>query len=64
MGSRGSVIPHFLNLKKLNKPLTVTDTAMTRFSTLEEGIDFAIQTLKMMIGGEMLVLGQYHLIKF
>ena len=56
MGSRGSVIPHFLNLKKLNKPLTVTDTAMTRFSlTLEEGIDFAIQTLKMMIGGEMFV---------
>ncbi len=56
MGSRGSVIPHFLNLKKFNKPLTVTDTSMTRFSlTLEEGINFAIQTLKMMIGGEMFV---------
>lgn len=56
MGSRGSVIPYFLNLKKLNKPLTVTDSSMTRFSlTLEEGVGFAVQTLKMMIGGEMFV---------
>ena len=56
MGSRGSVIPHFINLNKLNKPLTVTDTTMTRFSlTLEEGINFAIKTLKMMTGGEMFV---------
>ena len=56
MGSRGSVIPHFLSLVKQNKPLTVTSDSMTRFSlTLKEGIEFAVQTLKMMIGGEMFV---------
>ena len=31
IGSRGSVIPYFENLIK-NKPLTVTDERMTRFS--------------------------------
>lgn len=56
MGSRGSVIPYFLDLDNQNKPLTVTDTDMTRFSlTLNEGINFAIKTFKMMIGGEMFV---------
>ena len=56
MGSRGSVIPFFLSLKNNNKMLTVTDKDMTRFSlTLSEGINFAIKTLKMMIGGELFV---------
>ena len=56
MGSRGSVLPFFLELKKQNKPLTITDRSMTRFSlTLEEGIDFAFLSLKMMVGGELFV---------
>ena len=31
MGSRGSVIPLFINLAKKGKPLTITDPNMTRF---------------------------------
>ena len=56
MGSRGSVLPFFLGLKKQNKPLTITDRSMTRFSlTLEEGVNFAFLSLKMMVGGELFV---------
>ena len=55
MGSRGSVIPAFLKMKK-NGLLTITDTNMTRFNiTLDEGVDFVISCLKLMIGGEIFV---------
>ncbi len=40
IGSRGSVIPHFINQAKLNKPITITDNRMTRFfMTLDDALD-------------------------
>lgn len=55
MGSRGSVIPFFLN-KKIEGTLPITDERMTRFNiTLEEGVDFVIKNLERMWGGELFV---------
>lgn len=55
MGSRGSVIPFFLNKKK-EGVLPVTDDRMTRFNiTLQEGVDFVITNLERMWGGELFV---------
>tara|TARA_B100001057_G_C22666809_1_gene878188 strand:- start:50 stop:1057 length:1008 start_codon:yes stop_codon:yes gene_type:complete len=56
MASRGSVIPHFLNLKNKNLTPMLTDPNMTRFSlTLDQSFNFALLSLKMMIGGELFV---------
>ncbi|MBI5807011.1 MAG: UDP-N-acetylglucosamine 4,6-dehydratase (inverting) [Ignavibacteriales bacterium] len=55
MGSRGSVIPFFLNKKK-EGILPITDERMTRFNiTLQEGVDFVLQNLSRMWGGELFV---------
>lgn len=55
LGSRGSVIPFFLDQKK-NKILPITDERMTRFSiTLDEGVDFVINSLEIMWGGETFI---------
>ena len=55
MGSRGSVIPLFLNQKK-NNFFTITDKRMTRFNiTLSEGVKFVLSCLKIMKGGEIFV---------
>jgi UDP-N-acetylglucosamine 4,6-dehydratase (inverting) len=55
LGSRGSVIPYFLE-RKHNGVLPITDTRMTRFSlTLQEGVDFVLQSLDRMWGGELFV---------
>jgi UDP-N-acetylglucosamine 4,6-dehydratase len=55
VGSRGSVIPFFLKQKKEGK-LTVTDERMTRFSiTLQHGVDFVLDNLERMHGGELFV---------
>lgn len=43
MGSRGSVIPLFINQIKENKPLTVTDPNMTRFlMSLDDAVDLVL----------------------
>jgi len=43
MGSRGSVIPHFIEQIKKNNPLTLTDPKMTRFlMSLDEAIDLVL----------------------
>ncbi|MFO7765399.1 MAG: UDP-N-acetylglucosamine 4,6-dehydratase (inverting) [Pelovirga sp.] len=56
LGSRGSVIPYFLKMKKEGKPIPITDERMTRFSiTLSEGIDLVLKTLGLMNGGEIFV---------
>ena len=45
MGSRGSVIPFFIN-KKEDGILPITDERMTRFNiTLQEGVDFVLNCL-------------------
>jgi UDP-N-acetylglucosamine 4,6-dehydratase len=55
VGSRGSVIPLFLNQRKAGV-LTVTDPRMTRFwITLEQGVNFVLKCLKRMVGGELFV---------
>lgn len=55
VGSRGSVIPFFLKKKK-DGILPVTDIRMTRFSiTLQEGVNFVLDNIKRMHGGEVFV---------
>lgn len=55
VGSRGSVIPLFLKIRK-SGTLPITDKRMTRFwITLEQGVDLVIQGLDKMHGGEIFV---------
>ena len=55
MGSRGSVIPFFLKQKE-SGVLPITDERMTRFNiTLQDGVDFVLQCLDKMWGGELFV---------
>lgn len=55
MGSRGSVIPFFME-KRAEGVLPITDPAMTRFNiTLEQGVDLVIHALSHMWGGEIFV---------
>src|SRR5579863_5907571 len=55
VGSRGSVIPVFLEQRQRGK-ITVTDARMTRFwLTLEQGVRFVVQCLEQMHGGEIFV---------
>jgi UDP-N-acetylglucosamine 4,6-dehydratase len=55
VGSRGSVIPVFREQQKTGT-ITVTDPRMTRFwLTLDQGIDFVIQSIERMHGGEIFV---------
>ncbi len=57
IGSRGSIIPYFLNIakdKNLNIPLT--DPEMTRFwISVEDGIKFVLSCLNTMCGGEIFI---------
>lgn len=57
LGSRGSVIPLFLNLKKQGiKEFPITDERMTRFwITLEQCVDLVIKALEESVGGEVFV---------
>jgi len=55
MGSRGSVIPFFLE-KRQDGTLPITDERMTRFNiTLEDGVDLVLFALENMWGGEIFV---------
>jgi len=55
VGSRGSVIPLFLEQRKSGQ-VTITDPRMTRFwITLEQGVRFVINCLEQMHGGEVFV---------
>lgn len=55
VGSRGSVIPLFLEQRK-NGKLTVTDKRMTRFwITLDQGVRFVLRCIEQMHGGEVFV---------
>jgi UDP-N-acetylglucosamine 4,6-dehydratase len=55
VGSRGSVIPIFLEQRRRGK-ITITDPRMTRFwLTLEQGVKFVIRCIEQMQGGEIFV---------
>jgi UDP-N-acetylglucosamine 4,6-dehydratase len=55
MGSRGSVIPFFLNRRK-SGVLPITDPRMTRFNiSLQEGVDMVLWAIERAWGGEVLV---------
>ncbi len=55
MGSRGSVIPFFLERRKTGV-LPITDTRMTRFNiSLQEGVEMVLWSLENALGGEVLV---------
>src|ERR1700741_1959409 len=55
VGSRGSVIPVFMEQRKRGK-ITITDPRMTRFwLTLEHGVSFVIRCIEQMHGGEIFV---------
>lgn len=55
MGSRGSVIPFFLEKRKTGV-LPITDPAMTRFNiSLQSGVDMVLWSLENAWGGEILV---------
>lgn len=56
LGSRGSVVEIFNNLKNNNKEITITDENMTRFTMdLDNAIEFVIDNIVNMIGGEIFV---------
>ncbi len=55
LGSRGSVIPFFLQQKEVGT-LTITDTRMTRFMiTLDQGVELVWTAFEDMVGGEIYV---------
>lgn len=55
LGSRGSVIPYFLN-KARSGILPITDPAMTRFNiSLREGVEMVLWAIENSRGGELLV---------
>ena len=55
VGSRGSVIPIFLEQRKRGK-ITITDSRMTRFwLTLDHGVKFVIRCVEQLHGGEIFV---------
>jgi len=55
IGSRGSIIPFFSKLKTTGR-VPITDPKMTRFMiTLSQGVNFVINSLKTMEGGELFI---------
>jgi UDP-glucose 4-epimerase len=56
MCSRGSVIPLFVEQIKANKPLTITDPAMTRFlMNLDEAVDLVLFAFENASPGDIMV---------
>jgi FlaA1/EpsC-like NDP-sugar epimerase len=56
MGSRGSVIPFFIQKAMKGEPIPITDKAMTRFNiSLEMGVDMVLWAVENALGGEIFV---------
>lgn len=56
IASRGSVVPLFVNQIIKNKPITITDKAMTRFvMTLQEAVDLVIHAFLKGKNGEIFI---------
>jgi UDP-N-acetylglucosamine 4,6-dehydratase len=55
-GSTGSVVQIFKKIIGTKKPFPITDANMTRFFlTLEDGVNFVIESFSKMIGGEIFI---------
>jgi UDP-N-acetylglucosamine 4,6-dehydratase len=56
LGSRGSVIPFFIDRRDAGGPIPLTDTRMTRFwITLEQGVEMVLRAFELARGGEIFV---------
>tara|TARA_B100000787_G_C16198029_1_gene302445 strand:- start:5725 stop:6735 length:1011 start_codon:yes stop_codon:yes gene_type:complete len=56
MGSRGSVIPLFIEKLKKKEPITITDPNMTRFlMSLEQSVDLVVEALQKGRNGEIFI---------
>ncbi len=55
MGSRGSVIPYFLNIRE-SGAIPITHPDMTRFNiSLEEGVNLVLYAIEHSVGGEIFI---------
>jgi len=56
MGSRGSVIPFFIEKARICNALPITDKEMTRFNiSLEDGVEMVLWAIEHALGGEIFV---------
>lgn len=56
IGSRGSVIPYFMDCIKTNQPVKVTDFSMTRFvMSLDESVDLVMHAMMEGMRGDLFV---------
>lgn len=56
LGSRGSVVPKFINQITKGEKITITDPTMTRFNiTMNQALEFILRVLKSGEGGEIFV---------
>lgn len=56
LGSRGSIVPKFLEQIKKSKKITITDPEMTRFNiTMNQALDLIVRSLSDMRGGEIFI---------
>ena len=56
LGSRGSIVPIFLNQIKSGKKITITDPSMTRFTiTMEQALELIFRALQNGNGGEIVI---------
>ncbi len=56
LGSSGSVIPKFIELIKNQKPISITDKRMTRFTiTMNEALDFILNSTEIAKGSEIFI---------
>ena len=56
LGSSGSVIPKFIEQAKADKPISITDSTMTRFNiTMNQAIDLIFKAIENGFGGEIFI---------